>query len=101
MMHIISWCESTTWVLLYGGFLTKVLKDARVDLSRETNFEAPSVYDTYDEQPLRWMKFEKTPDGSWIRRAEWPPAQPREQGQVHPGVEEEAEIHDMEGGLDP
>ena len=70
MMHIISYCESSTRVLLYGRFLTRVFKDVGVDLSRETNFEAPSVYDTYDEQPLRWMKFEKTPDGSWIRRAE-------------------------------
>ena len=47
------------------------------------------------------MKFEKAPDSSWIRRAERPPAQAREQGQMHPGVEEEAEIIEMEGGLDP
>ena len=46
------------------------------------------------------MKFEKAPDGSWIRRVERPPAQAQGQGQVHPGVEEEAEIQEMEGGLD-
>ena len=49
---------------------SRVFKDAGVDLSRETDFEAPTSYDTYDEQSLGWMKFEKAPDGSWIRRAE-------------------------------
>ena len=44
------------------------------------------------------MKFEKAPDGSWIRRAERPLAQTRGQGQVHPGVEEKAEIREMEVG---
>ena len=44
------------------------------------------------------MKFEKAPDGSWIRRAE---RQVQGQGQMHPGAEEEAEIRDMEDGLDP
>ena len=52
MMHMISCCENTTRVLSYGRFLIRVFKDVGVDLSRETNFEAPSTYDTYDEQPL-------------------------------------------------
>ncbi|RVX10230.1 hypothetical protein CK203_016183 [Vitis vinifera] len=73
MMHMISCCESKTRVLPYGRFLTRVFKDVGVDLSRETNFEAPTTYDTYDEQSLGRMKFEKAPDGSWIRRAEQPP----------------------------
>ena len=47
------------------------------------------------------MKFEKALDGSWIRRAERPPVQARGQGQMHPGVKEEAEIREMKGGLDP
>ena len=64
MMHMISCCESTTCVLLYGCFLTQVFKNVEVDLSRETNFEAPSSYNTYDEQYLGWMKFEKAPDDS-------------------------------------
>ncbi|RVW37818.1 hypothetical protein CK203_087867 [Vitis vinifera] len=34
----------------------------RVDLSRETDFEAPTSYDMYDEQSLGRMKFEKAPD---------------------------------------
>ena len=67
----------------------------------EKDFEASSIYDTYDEQSLGRMKFEKVPDGSWIRKAERPPAQARGQGQVHLGVKEEAKIQDMEGGLDP
>ena len=70
IMHMISCVESTTRVLPYDCFLTRVFKDARVDLSRETDFEAPTSYDTYDEQSLGRMKFEKAPDGSWIRRAE-------------------------------
>ncbi|KAL6349634.1 hypothetical protein AAG906_035795 [Vitis piasezkii] len=65
MMHMISCCESKTRVLPYGRFLTKAFKDAGVDLSRETDFEAPTTYDMYDKQSLGWMKFEKAPDGSW------------------------------------
>ena len=70
MMNMISYIESTTRVLPYGRFLTRVFKDSRVDLSIETNFEAPTSYDTYDEQSLGRMKFEKAPNDSWIRRAE-------------------------------
>ena len=44
------------------------------------------------------MKFEKTPDGSWIRRAE---RQARGQGQMPPGAEKEAKIREMEDRLDP
>ena len=74
MMHMISYYESTTRVLPYRRFLTRVFKDVRVDLSRETNFEALTSYDTYDEQSLGLIKFEKDPDGSWIRRVERAPA---------------------------
>ena len=49
MMHMISCCKSTTRVLPYDRFLTRVFKDAEVDLSRETDFEASTIYDTYDE----------------------------------------------------
>ena len=44
------------------------------------------------------MKFEKAPDGSWVRGAE---RQARGQGQMHPEVEEEAEIREIEDGLSP
>ena len=64
MMHMISCIESMTRVLPYDHFLTQVFKDARVDLSKETDFEAPTIYDTYDEQSLGWMKFKKVPDDS-------------------------------------
>ena len=64
MMHMISCIESMTRVLPYDHFLTQVFKDARVDLSKETDFEALTSYDTYDEQSLGRMKFEKAPDGS-------------------------------------
>ncbi|RVW78942.1 Retrovirus-related Pol polyprotein from transposon RE1 [Vitis vinifera] len=49
MMHMISCCESTSRVLPYNCFLTRMFKDVEVDLSRETDFEAPSIYDTCDE----------------------------------------------------
>ena len=44
------------------------------------------------------MKFEKAPDGSWVRKIE---QQARGQDRIHPRVEEEAEIREMEDGLDP
>ena len=70
MIHMISCVESMTRVLPYDHFLTQVFKDVGVDLSRETDFEAPTSYDTYDEQSLVRMTFEKAPDGSWVRKAE-------------------------------
>ncbi|RVX15774.1 Retrovirus-related Pol polyprotein from transposon RE1 [Vitis vinifera] len=81
--------ESTTRVLPYGRFLTRVFKDAGVDLSRETEFEAPSIYDTYDEHSLGRMKLEKAPDGSWVRKAE---RQARGHDQLHPGSGPELDI---------
>ncbi|RVW82887.1 hypothetical protein CK203_038296 [Vitis vinifera] len=84
MRHMMFCCESTTRVLPYGRFLTRVFKDAGVDLSRETEFEAPSIYDTYDEHSLGRMKLEKAPDDSWVRKAE---RQARGHDQLHPGSE--------------
>ena len=49
LMHMILCCESMTRILPYDHFLTRVFKDVGVDLSGETNFEALSIYDTYDE----------------------------------------------------
>ena len=48
----------------YACFLSKIFKDADIDLSRETNFEAPSTYDIYDDQSMGQMKIEKALDGS-------------------------------------
>ena len=56
MMHMISYCESTTHVFPYGHFLTRVFKNVNVDLIRETDFEAPSTYDMYDDQSMVRMK---------------------------------------------
>ncbi|RVW98685.1 Retrovirus-related Pol polyprotein from transposon RE1 [Vitis vinifera] len=97
MRHMMSCCENTTRVLPYGRFLTRVFKDAGVDLSRETEFEAPSIYDTYDEHSLGRMKLEKAPDGSWVRKAE---RQARGHDQLHPGRGPELDIpapHQSEG----
>ena len=101
IIHMISCCESTTRVLPYGHFLTRIFKDANVDLSREMDFEALNTYDTYDDQYIGRMKFEKAIDGSQVRKVERAPAQARGQGQTHLGVEEETEIGEMEGGVDP
>ena len=98
MMHMISCVESMTRVLPYGRFLTRVFKDVEVDLSRETNFEAPTSYDMYDEQSLGRIKFEKAPNDSWVKRAE---RQAWGQDQMHPRAEEEAEIREMEDELHP
>ena len=64
MMHMISCVESSTRVLPYNRFLTRAFKDAGVNMSRETYFEASTSYDKYDDQSLGRMKFKKAPDGS-------------------------------------
>nr|CAN70899.1 hypothetical protein VITISV_022769 [Vitis vinifera] len=89
--------KSMTRVLLYSRFLTRVFKDVGINLSRETNFEALSTYNTYDDQSMGRMKFENAPNGSWMRKAERAPTQARGQGRAHPGVEEETEIREIEG----
>ena len=81
--------------------MTRVFKDAGVDLSKEQEVEAPSSYNTYDEQSMARMKLEKAPDGSWIRRADQPVPQPQAEGDVHPAGDEEEEIGEMEGGVHP
>ena len=55
MMYMISCCQSTTRVIPYDHFLTRVFKDVDVDLSRETKFEAPNIYDKYDDQSMGIM----------------------------------------------
>ncbi|KAL6318608.1 hypothetical protein AAG906_000686 [Vitis piasezkii] len=62
MMYMITCCESTTRVLFHGCFISWVFKDASIDLSKETNFEAPNTYYTYDDQSIGRMKFEKAPN---------------------------------------
>ena len=92
MKHMIACCESMTRVFPYGCFLTRVFKDVSVDLSKETDFEVPSTYDSYDDQSMGMMKFEKAPNGSWVRKVDRALTQAQGQGQSHPGVEEETKI---------
>ncbi|RVW26868.1 hypothetical protein CK203_110953 [Vitis vinifera] len=66
MMHMIACCESKTRVLSYGHFLTRVFKDVGINLSKEMDFEAFNTYDTYDDQSMGMMKYEKDLDGSWV-----------------------------------
>ncbi|RVW22362.1 hypothetical protein CK203_096192 [Vitis vinifera] len=95
MMHMMACCERPKRILPYGRFMTRVFKDAGVDLSREQEVEGPSSYDTYDEQSMARMKLEKAPDGSWIRRADRPVPHPQAE------EDEEEEIGETEGGVDP
>ncbi|RVW64652.1 hypothetical protein CK203_066544 [Vitis vinifera] len=92
--------ESCTplWLLPYQS-----IQGCRGNLTRETDFEVPNTYDTYDDQSMGKMKFEKAWDGSWVKRAERALAQAQGQGQrqAHPEVEDEVEIREMEGGVDP
>ena len=53
----------------YGCFISKVFKDVDINLSRETDFEAPNTYNTYDDQSMGRMKFKKALDGCWIKKA--------------------------------
>ena len=58
-----------TRVFSYGCFLSLVFKEADIDLRKEIDFEVPSINDTYNDQSMGRMKFEKTPDGSWIKKS--------------------------------
>ena len=87
MMHMMACCESSNRIVPYDRFLTRVFKDA-------------VMIHTMSSHWTGWS-FEKAPDGSWIRKAKRPIAQPGGQGEVHPTVEEEAEIREIEGGVDP
>ena len=43
------------------------------------------------------MKFEKVPNGSWVRKAKIEATH----AQTPPGVEEKVKIREMEGGVNP
>ena len=99
MRHMMECCHRAKRSLPYGRFLTRVFKDAGVDLSRETDVELPSIYDTYNDKSMDRMGFERV-DGVWVRKRDIP-------GRAAPGVpppptmDEEEHIRSMEGGIDP
>ncbi|KAL6324012.1 hypothetical protein AAG906_006283 [Vitis piasezkii] len=57
-----------------------------------------SYYEAFLMKSILTRRWIHTPDGSWVKRAERPPAQARGQGEAHPGVEEEAKIREMDNG---
>ncbi|RVW19174.1 hypothetical protein CK203_093877 [Vitis vinifera] len=57
--------ESKIWPTMRDLSLERVFKDVGGNLTRETDFEVPNTYDTYDDQSMGKMKFEKAWDGSW------------------------------------
>ncbi|KAL6329594.1 hypothetical protein AAG906_022559 [Vitis piasezkii] len=77
LLHLIATRRTLRQGLLSGGFHSglhsngetnscRVSDDDAYDILLETNFEAPTSYDTYDEQSLGRTKFEKTLDGSGL-----------------------------------
>ena len=52
MMHMIACHESMTRVFSYGRFLSLVFQETGIGLIKETKFEAPSIYDTYNDQSM-------------------------------------------------
>ena len=68
--HMIAYCESTTRVLPYGRFLTKVFREFGLDLSTEIESDKVSMFDTYIELTIGIMKFVKSEDGEWRRMGE-------------------------------
>ena len=52
IMHMIACHESMTKVFFYERFLFLVFKETGIGLIKETKFEAPSIYDTYNDQSM-------------------------------------------------
>ena len=86
--HLIACCESTTRVLLYGRFLTKVFREFSLDLSTETKSDKVYVFNTYIESTMGRMKFVKSEDGEWRRI----------RNEVEVDSNEDEEDNDIEGG---
>ncbi|KAL6339867.1 hypothetical protein AAG906_034955 [Vitis piasezkii] len=82
---------------LEAFLIDSIMTGRRIDVG-EQEVEAPSTYDTYDEQSMARMKLEKGPEGSWIRRADRPVPQAQAEEDEE---EEEEEIEEMEGGVQP
>ena len=89
--HMIFCCESTTRVLPYGRFLTKVFREFGLDLSTEIENDKVSVFDTYTEPTMGRMKFVKSKDDEWIHMGD----------EVVVDSDEDEENNDIEGGCQP
>ena len=62
--HMKACSSSEESVLLYGMFITKIVKFFYVNLWRETNGENLKSFDTYNWASLRQMQFVCKKDGS-------------------------------------
>ena len=89
--HMISCCESTTRVLPYGHFLTKVFREFGLDLSTKTKNDKVYVFDTYTESNMGRMKFVKSKDGERRRMGD----------EVEVDSDEDEENNDIKGGCQP
>ena len=89
--HMIAHCESTTRVLPYGHFLTKVVREFGLDLSTETENDKVFVFDTYTKLTMGRMKFVKLEDGEWRNMGD----------EVEADSDEDEEQNDIERGCQP
>ena len=60
-------------ILLYGMFITKIVKYFNVNLKWEIDNKKLKFFDTYDWASLCCMHFVRKKDGSWGRKPYVPP----------------------------
>ena len=84
-------------VLLYGMFITKIVKYFNVNLRNETDGKKLKSFDTYDRASLRPMHFVRKKDGSWARKSSVPPSEVDVSSDNGSFEDEEYEDQDVEG----
>ena len=62
-------------VLLYGMFITKIVKYFNVNLRNKTNDKKLKSFDTYDRASLHHMNFMYKKDGLWGRKSSVSPSE--------------------------
>ena len=89
--HMFAYLKSTTLVLPYGCFLTKVFREFGLDLSTETESDKIYVFDAYTKSTMGRMKFVKLEDGEWRHMGD----------KVEADSDEDEDNNDIEGGCQP
>ncbi|KAJ9691724.1 hypothetical protein PVL29_013801 [Vitis rotundifolia] len=83
-------------ILLYGMFITKIVKYFNVNLRNEIDDKKLKSFDTYDQASLRRMHFVLNKDGSWERKSSVPPSEV-DVSSNDGSFDEENENEDVEG----
>lgn len=68
-LHMRACLESTTSLLSYGMFITKIMKFFNVNLSRESDARKLKKFATYNIASLHQMNFERNKNGKWRRKS--------------------------------